>query len=761
MTRWAWAPPFLLYLALACWLTFPLVLNLTTAVPSDPGDPLLTTWILWWNAHAVPYTSAWLNAPAFFPVEGMLAFSEHLLGLAPITSTVQWLGGGPQLAYNLAFLLSFSLSALSAWFLVFELTGRRDAALIGGLLFGFAPYRVSTFPHIQGLSTYWMPVALLGLHRYLRDPRARWLALFGVGWMMQSLSNLYHMLFLSVLLGLWVLWFARPPFVRRAIPSIGIAWLIAAVPVAPLLWHYRGVHTRHGLTRNYGEIKDFGADLTAMLNANDSLSAWGWLRAYPRPEGDHFPGLTIVVLIVCGALILRERAPIAGRAFTRVRRVLAVLAIGTCVVGVSVFVVGPWEARLLGLRLFSVSDALKPMTEALVLLLAWAALSRPMVNAFSSRSALGFYATASFIMWLLSLGPEPKILGHAVMYRGPYSLLMWLPGFDSLRVPARFVMLTTLCFSVLGGMLFHRLVPVSRSRSWALAVLVSIGVMVDTWIREMPLAATPVAWQVDQCLPSGKAWMSLPLGELYQDVAAMYRSIGFERPVVNGYSGFEPAHYTVLRRGLSLRQPELLGALASQGVGAVVVDPANDADGSWSRYLSSNLPPDAVCAGSNPPVYRLPAAVDGPSSSRQRIALPIAAVKSNISPETVASLVDGDLLTRWGSGPRDDPASLEIDLGSVRAIQGIEVALGTFPGDSPEGLVVDVSDAGQEWSEVWRGSLSPLAFDGALRAPREVPLTIEFAEVPGRFVRVRPAGTAPPYHLALSEIRVLGPAAGR
>lgn len=761
MTRWAWAPPFVLYLALACWLTFPLVAHLGTAVPSDPGDPLLTTWILWWNAHAVPYTSAWWNAPAFYPVEGMMAFSEHLLGLAPITNTVQWLGGGPQLAYNLAFLLSFALSAVSAWFLVFELTGRRDAAFVGGLLFGFAPYRISTFPHIQGLSTYWMPVALLGLHRYLRDPRARWLALFGVGWMMQSLSNLYHMLFLSVLLGLWVLWFARPPFRPRAIPSIIAAWGIAAVPVALLLVNYREIHGRHGLTRNYGEIRDFGADLAAMLNANDSLSAWGWLRVYPRPEGDHFPGLTIVLLIVCGAVMLRPRAPIVGQAFTRVRRILATLAIGTFLVGLSVFVVGPWEARVLGLRLFSVSDALKPMTEAFVLLLAWAALSRRMVSAFSTRSALAFYATAAFAMWLLSLGPEPRILGDAVLYRGPYSLLMWLPGFDSLRVPARFVMLTTLCFSVVGGILFHRLVPVRSFRGWALAALVGTGVMVDTWIREMPLAAAPVAWQVGQCLPSGKAWMSLPLGELYQDVAAMYRSIGLGRPVVNGYSGFEPAHYAVLRRALALRQPEVLRSLASHGVGAVVVDPANDTDGTWSRFLSSSLPPDAVCAGSDPPVYRLPPALDDPSASRERVAIPIVAVTSNVSAEAVPRVVDGDLLTRWGSGPRDDLAWLELDLGSVRAVESLVVAAGAFPGDFPEALAIDVSEAGQGWTEVWRGNLSALAFDGAIRAPQEVPMTIVFAEVRARFVRVRSAHAAPPYHWAAAEVRVLGPSASR
>ena len=43
------------------------------------------------------------------------------------------------------------------------------------------------------------------------------------------------------------------------------------------------------------------------------------------------------------------------------------------------------------------------------------------------------------------------------MYRGPYALLMYLPGFNSLRVPARFWMTVTLCLAVIGAMVFARL----------------------------------------------------------------------------------------------------------------------------------------------------------------------------------------------------------------------------------------------------------------------------------------------------------------
>ena len=72
----------------------------------------------------------------------------------------------PLLAYNVAVLLSFPLCGIAAYALAFELTGRHDAAWLAGLAFAFSPYRANEFGHLQMLSYFWAPVALLALHRY-------------------------------------------------------------------------------------------------------------------------------------------------------------------------------------------------------------------------------------------------------------------------------------------------------------------------------------------------------------------------------------------------------------------------------------------------------------------------------------------------------------------------------------------------------------------------------------------------------------------
>src|ERR1051325_8146529 len=150
----------LFYTALSLIATFPLVLHMRSALPHDLGDPSLSASLLWWNAHVLPLTERWWNGFAFVPAEGMLAFSDHRLGLGIIATPLQWLGAGPITAYNVVFLLTYPLCALGGYALGFVLTRRHDAAFLCGLTYGFNPFRVAHVGHIEMLAAFAMPAAL-------------------------------------------------------------------------------------------------------------------------------------------------------------------------------------------------------------------------------------------------------------------------------------------------------------------------------------------------------------------------------------------------------------------------------------------------------------------------------------------------------------------------------------------------------------------------------------------------------------------------
>ena len=748
---------FLAYAGITIALTYPLVLSIGSVLPHDAGDPALNTWILWWNTQAVPLTAAWWNQPAFYPVRGVLSFSENLLGLSLIATPLQWLGAGPQSAYNIVFLLTFPLSAIGAYLLTLELTKRHDAAFLAGLLFGFAPYRIPHLGQIQTLASFPMPFALLGLHRYLRDPRPKWLALFAASWFLQGLCNGYYLLFFSVFLGLWMLWFASPWTRPRQFIVIGMAWVIAAIPMLPLLLYYRKLHAEFGFTRDFNTVRDFGADVAAVLFSSSHLALWGWLDVFERAEGELFPGVTITLLVLAGLLFVREETSVRVGSWTIARRVLMGLAIITAVVSLSAVILGPWRLQPFGVRLLSVSNAIKPMTDSLLLTMGLALTSPALRRRYAAGSVLGFYGLAGIVMWLFSLGPVPTMMGKELFYyRGPYALLMLLPGFNALRVPARFWMMTTLCLAVIGAIVFDRLTATYGRKRLIVAAVLAIGVLADTWMTAMPLADVPKTFAALSC--GGQATgplVELPLGFPHDDVAAMYRQMSHLRPVANGYSGNFPPHYAALRSGLSLLDHGILTQLAAHGITDVVVDRDHDPRGIWDRYVRTHPAATLLCTEGRQSLYRLSApaaaATVPPGAS-----LPVAVIRANTNPGLMTSMTDRDRTTRWHSGPQEVGTIVDLDFGAVRTAAGIDLLLGPFVEDWPRGFVIEASMDGQSWNVIWEGPTAGLALVAALEAPLEVPMKFRFPGTPARMLRMRLTAKDPIYYWSIAEMNVVG-----
>jgi len=761
---------FLLYLALAIVLTFPLVGHLGSVVPLDAGDPVLNIWILGWNATHVPLTAGWWNPPAFYPVGGVLAFSEHLLGLAPLTTPIQWLGGSPLLAYNVAFLLSFPLCAFAAHLLGFSLTGRHDAALVTGLAFGFAPYRIVQLAHIQMLCAYWMPIALVGLHRYARTRRARWLVLFGAAWLLQALTNGYYLLFFSVLVALWLLWFLPPWRETRAFLTSIAAWALAALPLAPLLAGYRAVLQAFDMRRDVGDAEFFSADVLSVLNAPSLLAFWR-LPAAARPEGELFPGLAVTICLAAGlAWAWRERrrtrrtaADIQpdSRTMRAVRRVLAAIVVVAALVAASVLIAGPWRVQLLGISL-SIRRLDKVLAFACLGLTGLLVTSRTVRDAHRQRSLFGFYALAAGALWVLCLGPSPRVLGAKVLwYKAPYAWLMVLPGFDAVRVPTRFAMLVVLCLAVIAGLVAVRLAPLARPRRRLLIGLLAAGVVADGWIGRMPLVPAPAPAEVLDDEARRSPVLELPVCETSVDMAAEYRTMSGGYPVVNGCSGYRPRHFELLCYALNNHDQQILTALASiPGTLNVIVNREFDTEGGWVRYLSDYPGMHLVRAGERQVLFRLsvepsrpPAALGPPLPLREIATTPPAA--------DVRRLTDGDRWTSWvAPAPQQGTEEVTIDLGSAQTVRAVRLALGPRILEFPRRLVVEASMDGREWTRAWEGPTAAPAFMAALSDQRLVPLTIDIGDRMARYLRLRQTGRDDSYPWSIAELEVLPAGAG-
>jgi hypothetical protein len=742
MTRWL--APAALFLATALALTFPLVTVWGSALPHDAGDPVLNTWILWWSTRAVPMSAAWWNAPMFFPMSGAMALSELLIGLLPITAPVQWLTGNPVAAYNTAFVLSFPLCALGAYALAHELTARRDVSIVAGVAFAFAPYRMGQLAHVQMLSYYWAPVALLGLHRYLRTGGIRSLVLFATAWLLQALSNGYALFHLSVLIVVWVVWFVRP--IRRAVP-IAAAWACAAAPLIPLLLHYRAVHSRLHLVRDVNEIRRFGADLMGFVAAPSSLAMWGGRLPAASDETALFPGATLIA-IAAAALVaaLRRRRPAAGRLGAG-SLIAAAVALVAGAVAASSVIFGPWAIG----RVLTVTEFHKPLSIAVLATLALGAQTGAWGRAWRGRSVPVFYVAAAALMYVLALGPAPAFRGEAVLYEPPYAWLMRLPGFDVLRVPARFAMLAVLCQSVAVALVLARWSR--RSAGWVMIPLVCAGLLVDGWIR-LPVATVPSL--ALRASPDVAAVLELPPGGPLVDFPAIYRSMFHQRPIANGYSGYAPPHYLPLVHAVRDGEYEALREFAAFGPLGVAID--RSTDGADALAASVGSLGDAV---------RLPVQEGWHAfvlPSRQRLSIPVgshlnlAGVEATHHPEDLARLRDDSVATAWGAGTEQrGDEEIVVDLGSVRTIGAVVFEMGAFAFGFPRTLLIDGSAERQTWTPVWTGRTAVPTVRAALSDPGTVPVTIRFDAVSARFLRLRQVGRESGIPWWIAELRVLAP----
>ena len=94
--------------------------------------------------------------------------------------------------------------------------------------------------------------------------------------------------------------------------------------LVPFLFGYKSIlQDTYGFHRGLEEIQRFSADIGALLHASEDLLLWGWVRAVPKPEGELFPGITIVALALFAVFAARplmaqeesSRRRIARRAF--------------------------------------------------------------------------------------------------------------------------------------------------------------------------------------------------------------------------------------------------------------------------------------------------------------------------------------------------------------------------------------------------------------------------------------------------------------
>jgi hypothetical protein len=201
----------------------------------------------------------------------------------------------------------------------------------------------------------------------------------------------------------------------------------------------------------------------------------------------------------------------------------------------------------------------------------------------------------------------------------------------------------------------------------------------------------------------------------------------------------------------------MLTQLAARGITDVIVDREPDPDGRWDKYVASHPQATLLCTEGKQSLYRIAPSRAATMPAARGTPIPIAVIRPNVNQAGVTSMTDNDRTTRWESGPQTNRTAVDIDLGAVRTVAGIDVLLGPFVEDFPRGLIIEASSDGQAWSEIWKGRSAGLAFVAAFEQPRDVPLRYRFTPTQARLLRMRLTENDDTYYWSIAEIHVVGP----
>jgi len=365
----------------------------------------------------------------------------------------------------------------------------------------------------------------------------------------------------------------------------------------------------------------------------------------------------------------------------------------------------------------------------------------------ADRSHVAFYAGAAALMWLLGLGPTPRLTGAPLGMPGPYALLAALPGFDGMRVPARLWMVAVLCLSVCAVLAVDALRN-PRARRWLVAVAAA-AVLLDGWPRALAMSTIP---PMRITKSHARVRLGLPVRE--NETETMYGAIAQARPVFNGYSGYTAPQHAALLDMIEARDARILWRLAAAEPIDVIVEWASDADGRWRGWLDSFVGATRVDLGDGWTSYEIRATCFAAPPPVTCQTVTVASISASINAHDIGAVLDNDDETRWHAPRQSGDETITLDLGAPQHVRAVVMCLGAYPSQYPRSLRVDVSRDGASWRAAAAGGTVLETYDAALQSPREVPIAIPVDRDGVRFIRLAQTASDP-HGWSIVELRVL------
>jgi hypothetical protein len=295
-------------------------------------------------------------------------------------------------------------------------------------------------------------------------------------------------------------------------------------------------------------------------------------------------------------------------------------------------------------------------------------------------------------------------------------------------------------------------VAAARRHRGGFAAVATVVLLAEGWVN---LAAAPIPPAAGpQPNAPGAMMLTLPIGTIGEESVTEFHAVVGGYRTMNGYSGYTPPHAYPLELGARLLEDSVLTQTRELTALHVSV-PADDSNG-YRTWIAAQRGATLVAEADGRALFLLPEIAAREERTAAGPALPYKVTEASCGMGWVARISDGSLRTRWDCGPAHPGQRLAIDLGAIVDVSSVALMLGPYASDSPRYLVVDVSDDGRAWRNVWSGAPIGEAFRAALRDPATCDVRIAFSPTRARHVRLTQTGEPTQWYWSIAELAVYG-----
>ena len=584
---------FLAFVLLTSLMTWPWVINLRDYV-SDPGDPYMIAWTLWWDFHQTFHDPLHLfQANVFYPLQSTLAFSEHDYGIAVFCFPLFAIGLRPLTVHSIITFAGIAFCGYATFRLTRTLTKSNWAAWIAGAVFAFIPFRFALLSHLHYMFAGWIPLLLEAVVLFLRErtwKRATWL---GFAFLMNALTCITWMMLTALPLTLTALFLVVRYWrekdnrqILRAAPPL----LVACLLLTPFMWPYYKVKELYHFEWTIQEITRLSAGWSDWFSAEPRNRVWsGFGDTLPGFSNRLFPGLLPLLLSV-GAIFLVNRVaqgqtPVDDIPSQKKRWLVLLDVLSILAVVIAVLAVGYHDA---GIRLLAGPTSDRALVVFLLLLITRWSIAYPKILLRSSnRNLIETIRSAGRgeAYWIAAIWMVVGFFNSlGVSFFVNRVVNEFLTPFRSLRMPARAAMVCYVGLAVMAGLGAKQLARVVNEwkpgvKRWAVCAVILFAVLFELHTTPLKLVHGEVDTDgVSQRLKTlnmrgGVVELPGSLPAQYPLHLAMLRSADHGKPLINGASTFLSPYSTTIDsyvHGPGIK-PELMDLLEQVPTSYVVV----------------------------------------------------------------------------------------------------------------------------------------------------------------------------------------------